>query len=193
MIRNRIIRSFVAVWCVVCLSYVGVRTAVATFMDSSAVALEGVGEAPSATESAEQDELSVQDEPTDPTGQDEPTVQEELSVQDEPTERVKPMKRAEPREHTSPSSTAQSEPLAQPEPDDSSERSDSVVWEEPEETEPQDVDQEEQVADVPSLEEYLSGFTCGSCRRNCSLDNPRCHNGSRLAQAKAEEYYSIYG
>ena len=131
MLRNKIIRAFVAVWCVVCLSYVGVRTAVATFMDSSAVALEGVGEAPSATESAEQDEPANQDEPTE--------------------------------------------------------------WEEQEETEPQDVDQEEQVADVPSLEDYLSGFTCGSCRRNCSLDTPRCHNGSRLAQAKAEEYYSSNG
>ena len=160
MPRNKIIRAFVAVWCVVCLSYVGVRTAVAGLWDSSTVALEDAGEAPSATESTEQDEST---------------------------------KRTEPLEHTATSSNAQSEPAAQAEPDDSSGRSDSIEWEEQEEAEYQNVDQEEQVADVPSMEEYLSGFTCGSCRRNCSLDNPRCHNGSRLAQAKAEEYYSIYG
>jgi hypothetical protein len=46
---------------------------------------------------------------------------------------------------------------------------------------------------VPSLFEYLSQFTCGSCRRNCSLANPRCHNGSRLADAKVQEYYDLYG
>jgi hypothetical protein len=166
MPRSKIIRAFVAVWCVVCLSYVGVRTAVTGFWDSSTVAVEDVEEAPSATESAEQDELAEWDEPTD---------------QDEP------------REHTATGSTAQSEPVTQAEPDDSNARSDSMEWEEQESAEYQDVDQEEQVADVPSLEEYLSGFTCGSCRRNCSLDSPRCHNGSRLAQAKAEEYYSIYG
>jgi hypothetical protein len=47
--------------------------------------------------------------------------------------------------------------------------------------------------DVPSLDEYLSLFTCGSCHRNCLLANPRCRNGSRLADAKAEQYYVIYG
>lgn len=46
--------------------------------------------------------------------------------------------------------------------------------------------------DVPSLSEYLSGFTCGSCRHNCTLDNPRCFNGSRLAEAKAQEYQELY-
>ncbi|MDO4808211.1 MAG: hypothetical protein Q4A07_13300, partial [Coriobacteriales bacterium] len=87
----------------------------------------------------------------------------------------------------------QSELVTQVEPGDSSTSSDAMEWEEQGEVEYQDIDQEEQVADVPSLEEYLSGYTCGFCRRNCSLDNPRCHNGSRLAQAKAEEYHNIYG
>jgi hypothetical protein len=68
-----------------------------------------------------------------------------------------------------------------------------TVQEEQVETVPEDTVQEEQAAYVPSLSEYLSSFTCGNCRRNCSLDHPRCHNGSRLAEAKAEEYYSLYG
>lgn len=49
-----------------------------------------------------------------------------------------------------------------------------------------------EAASIPSLSEYLSSFTCGSCRRNCSLDNPRCHNGSRLAEAKTQEYYELW-
>ena len=93
----------------------------------------------------------------------------------------------------SPSPAAQSEPMAQSESDNALAPSDSEAREELTEEEPQDAGQEAQAANIPSLEEYLSGFTCGSCRRNCSLDNPRCHNGSRLAQAKAQEYYSMYG
>lgn len=172
MPKSKIIQAFVAVWCAVCLSYVGVRTAVAGFWDSSVATPEDVGEAPDAAESAERDELEEWD---DPTKQDEPT------------------KGTEPGEHTATGSTEQSEPVTQVEPDDTSTSSDAMEWEEQGEVEYQDVDQEEQVADVPSLEEYLSGYTCGFCRRNCSLDNPRCHNGSRLAQAKAEEYHNIYG
>ena len=160
MPRSKIIGAFVAVWCVVCLSYAGARTALAGLLDSSTSALEGAGEAPSVTE---------------PTGQDEAA------------------KRTESGEQAPASPTVQSEPVTQAEPDDSAASSDMTEMEGQVEAEHQDVGQEEQVAAAPSLAEYLSGFTCGSCRRNCSLDHPRCHNGSRLAQAKAEEYYSIYG
>ena len=55
--------------------------------------------------------------------------------------------------------------------------------------------EEQQVEEqsAPSLAEYLSQFTCGNCRRNCSLDHPRCHNGSLLAELKAQEYAALYG
>ena len=46
---------------------------------------------------------------------------------------------------------------------------------------------------VPSLYEYLSQFSCGSCRRYCSLCNPRCHTGVRKAENAEYDYYEIYG
>ena len=52
--------------------------------------------------------------------------------------------------------------------------------------------QQTEVLDIPSLSEYLSWYICGSCRHNCSLANPRCHNGSRLAELKVQEYYELY-
>ncbi|MBR3316292.1 MAG: hypothetical protein IKG21_00535 [Atopobiaceae bacterium] len=109
---------------------------------------------------------------------------EELSEQEEPTGLV------DPTEQATPDAAAQSEPVAQTVSDGSSAHTGPIARDErPQE----EVADEAQATDIPSLDEYLSGFTCGSCRRNCSLDNPRCHNGSRLAQAKAEEYYRMYG
>lgn len=145
MIRNKIIGAFVAVWFVVCLCYMGVRTMAVAFADDAAVAQSEPVTQTTSDDSSATSDLSAQDE----AGQD--LAVQNLSVQD----------------------TSQ------------------------EDTEPQDAnaepDQEEQAAIVPSLSEYLSHFTCGSCHRNCPLNNPRCHNGSRLARAKAEEYYSLYG
>ncbi|MCI7814020.1 MAG: hypothetical protein MR543_10160 [Robinsoniella sp.] len=46
--------------------------------------------------------------------------------------------------------------------------------------------------DTPSLEEYLSKLRCGGCGRNCTLLNPRCHNGNRKAVAAQEQYYATY-
>ena len=107
---------------------------------------------------------------------------------------------ADQADQAAPSPAAQSESVAQSRPDSSSshtnssaQKEQSQVEETETEPEPQVVAQDVQAANIPSLDEDLSGFTCGSCRRNCSLDNPRCHNGSRLAQAKAQEYYSLYG
>ena len=109
---------------------------------------------------------------------------EELSEQEEPTGLV------DPTEQTTPDAATQGEPVAQTVSDGSSAHAGPTAREEQHQEETAG---DEQATDIPSLDEYLSGFTCGSCRRNCSLDNPRCHNGSRLAKAKAEEYYSIYG
>ena len=160
MTRKKIISAFVAVWLTICVSYMGVRTAMAALTDSQTITSADAEVASSATE---QNELSEQEEPTglvDPTGQ------------------------------ATPNATTQGEPVAQTVSDGSSAHAGPTARiEQPQE----EVADEEQATDIPSLDEYLSGFTCGSCRRNCSLDNPRCHNGSRLAQSKAEEYYRMYG
>ena len=160
MTRKKIISAFVAVWLTICVSYMGVRTAMAALTDSQTITSADAEVASSATE---QNELSEQEEPTglvDPTGQ------------------------------ATPDATTQGEPVAQTVSDGSSAHAGPTARiEQPQE----EVADEEQATDIPSLDEYLSGFTCGSCRRNCSLDNPRCHNGSRLAQSKAEEYYRMYG
>ena len=160
MTRKKIISAFVAVWLTICVSYMGVRTAMAALTDSQTITSADAEVASSATE---QNELSEQEEPTglvDPTGQ------------------------------ATPDATTQGEPVAQTVSDGSSAHAGPTARiEQPQE----EVADEEQATDIPSLDEYLSGCTCGSCRRNCSLDNPRCHNGSRLAQAKAEEYYRMYG
>lgn len=177
--RNKIIRAFVAVWCAVCLSYVGVRTAVAALTDSAVAASQDVEVTSSTTEQVE--------------------VIEQI-------EQVKPTEQVLPTQQTTSDSSAHRESEAQTKPNDSSVSMDPVtqgehaapetqgsVQEEQVEEETEDAAEEQQAAYVPSLSEYLSGFTCGNCRRNCSLDHPRCHNGSRLAEAKAEEYYSLYG
>lgn len=173
MTRKKIISAFVAVWLTICVSYMGVRTAMAALTDSQTITSADAEVASSATE---QNELSEQEEPTglvDPTGQ------------------------------ATPDATTQGEPVAQTVSDGSSAHAGPTARiEQPQEELPKEVTENEeqqdsgleaQATDIPSLDEYLSGFTCGSCRRNCSLDNPRCHNGSRLAQAKAEEYYRMYG
>lgn len=160
MTRKKIISAFVAVWLTICVSYMGVRTAMAALTDSQTITSADAEVASSATE---QNELSEQEEPTglvEPTGQ------------------------------ATPDAATQGEPVAQTVSDGSSAHAGPTAREEQHQEETAD---DEQATDIPSLDEYLSGFTCGSCRRNCSLDNPRCHNGSRLAQAKAEEYYRMYG
>lgn len=177
--RNKIIRAFVAVWCAVCLSYVGVRTAVAAFTDSVAAASHDGEVAFSTTDQVEVTEQSEQVKPTEQV----PSTQQTTSGSSAHRE-------SELQTKTNDSSTSMDlltqEEQAAPETQDS-------VQEDTVEAVPEYTVQEEQTAYVPSLSEYLSSFTCGNCRRNCSLDHPRCHNGSRLAEAKAEEYYSLYG
>lgn len=136
MLRHKVIGAFVAVWCAICLSYMGARMALGAFMGTQ-------GEASAA---------DVGEEP-------EPVA---------------------------------TEPVAEPEPVATEPEAESAPELEEEPLEPEAAE-ETQTADMPTLYEYLSQYTCGSCRRNCSLANPRCHNGSRLAEAKAQEYYDIYG
>lgn len=97
-----------------------------------------------------------------------------------------------------PEPEAESEPAPVPEPADKTESGSGSESETTGTTDDllnkiEDRAQETEALETPSLAEYLSWYTCGSCRRNCSLANPRCHNGSHLAQQKAQEYYELYG
>ncbi|MDO4797129.1 MAG: hypothetical protein Q4A01_03815 [Coriobacteriales bacterium] len=137
MLKYKVIRAFVAVWCVVCVSYGGVRAALGAL-------LGGQGATSEVTESVQ--EVEVRQEP--PAADDVQLTTESGSQETEANEE--------------------------------------------DVTEEDMTESEAETSDVPSLSEYLSGFVCGSCRRNCTLDNPRCHNGSRLAEAKAQEYLQYY-
>lgn len=46
---------------------------------------------------------------------------------------------------------------------------------------------------IPTLEEYLSQFTCNGCRKQCSLLNPSCKIGEKAKEEKIHEYYQKYG
>lgn len=150
MLKYRVIGAFVAVWCAVCLSYVGVRAAVG--------ALAGKTDVSTASVEASSSSVAEDDGGTASPGED---------VAGNPTPPVE-----------TPAQAPTSVPVE-------TQGQDTTVVE--------DQIQSEEVLSAPSLDEYLSQYTCGSCRRNCSLDNPRCHNGSRLAELKAQEYYETYG
>ena len=185
MMRNKIIRAFVVVWCAVCLSYVGVRTAVAAFTDSVAAASQDGEVASSTTDQVKVTEQTEQVKPTEQVPSTQQTTSDS-SAHRESEAQTKPNDPSASTEQVTQVEQVTQEEQIEPETED-------TVQEEQAGEEAEDVVQEEQAAYVPSLSEYLSGFTCGNCRRNCSLDHPRCHNGSRLAEAKAEEYYSLYG
>ena len=154
MFKYRVIGASVAVWCVVCLSYVGVRAAL--------WALSGKTDVSTASVEASSSSVAEDDGGTASPGEDaagNPTPPVEIPVE-------------------APAQAPTSVPVE-------TQGQDTTVVE--------DQIQSEEVLSAPSLDEYLSQYTCGSCRRNCSLDNPRCHNGSRLAELKAQEYYETYG
>lgn len=216
MLRNKIIQAFVAVWCAVCLSYVGVRTALGVLLggsgtgtgeESAAPLTEpGTGEPWTGVDTSDQLETQAPPQASQDLGADETTSSVEsdepaeptsvdFTLPDEPVAQGSP-ETIEPQVLEEPMTTVQ--PDSVPDVTVESGDADSTGEEGSEWTDNrgagQDVWLEETSAqDVPSLYEYLSGFTCGSCRRNCSLANPRCHNGSRLADAKTQEYYSVYG
>ena len=54
-------------------------------------------------------------------------------------------------------------------------------------------EQNDTSGDVPTLEQFLRSMTCGGCRHNCLLVNPRCMKGRAKAESATVEYYETYG
>ncbi len=221
MLKHKVIGAFVAVWLALCVSYGGIRAALATILSDAdaptgetATASTSIGEqttpvlveeqpAPGQTETSQYPEpqAHTNDEPSSEivsvstsgnmASESSPATTDNHASSEEPAAATD--SNTSSNEATMMSDDASSNVSA---PTDSS--SSSSATSEPtfsDQVGPTAYGEEEQVteaADVPTLEEYLSQFTCGSCRRNCSLANPRCHNGSRLADAKAQEYYEMF-
>ena len=161
MLKYKLIRAYVAIWCAVCLLYVGVRTAfgvVTTGLTEASEQTEKVDATPVADNSSTQTQVEGQGSAQNVSSTPVPTQTSTPTVVTPPVETTAPV---------------------------SAPTEDTVTT--------QETTTSNQQQDKPSLSEYLSQFTCGNCRRNCSLDHPRCHNGSRLAELKAQEYYETYG
>ena len=173
MLKYKLIRAYVAIWCVVCLLYVGARAAFG-------VVAGGPGEETKTTETAESTEQIEKAEAAPVT--DNANVQTQAEGQGS-TENVSPT--------SAPTQTPAPTAVVSPPVETTAPVSVSTPTEDTVQT--QETSASNQQQDKPSLNEYLSQFTCGNCRRNCSLDHPRCHNGSRLAELKAQEYYETYG
>lgn len=169
MLKYRLIRTYLAVCCAVCVSYAGARAAWGLLWNGDA----GTAEPTNVTASVDESKLSpvtVVREPPSTVAAEQPVGDTTL---DEP-------------ERDGGASAGEGD-AAQGAEDAAQE----AVEQQVEEQQVEEQQVEEQSA--PSLAEYLSQFTCGNCRRNCSLDHPRCHNGSRLAELKAQEYAALYG
>jgi len=177
MLRYRVIRAFVAVWCAVCLAYAGIRTAVGKVVERNAAPSE---EGASLVEDASSERSAASESPAveEPVA----TAETDQAPPVEPPVRTTPV--GEPA--TGDASSQVESPRIPEEPEVTAEEE---TWDEPV-AEPEALPGADE---VPSLYEYLNQFICGRCRRRCSLANPRCHNGSRLADAKAQEYYDTYG
>lgn len=169
MLKYKTIRAFVAVWCAICLAYAGVRTAVGALMNADVTADEP---AVASNTTAKNEEPEDAEEPIAPESQSTvPDVEQTPKSEEQPDiTSEQPVEADKPEEQAGPEQADE-------------ELDDQDTWEEEEQNEQETL----------SLYEYLSQFTCGNCRRNCSLANPRCHNGSRLAEAKAQEYYEEMG
>ena len=159
MLKYRLIRTYLAVCCAVCVSYAGARAAWGLLWNGDA----GTAEPTNVTASVDESKLSP------------------VTVVREP-----------------PSTVAAEQPggdttLDEPERDGGASAGEGDVAQGAEDAAQEAVEQQVEEQSAPSLAEYLSQFTCGNCRRNCSLDHPRCHNGSRLAELKAQEYAALYG
>ena len=55
------------------------------------------------------------------------------------------------------------------------------------------LEQNDTSGDVPTLEQFLRNMSCGGCRHNCLLVNPRCMKGRAKAESATVEYYETYG
>lgn len=164
MLKNKVIGSFVAIWFAVCLSYGGLRATLVAVLEESVASAQEVTASREDADTTSQPVVVVEREAAE-------TLVEELV--DEAAV------------------ATESEPAEEPATEESLEE-ESSWYEEEDSWEEENWEEEAEEVYVPSLEEYLSQYTCGSCRRNCSLANPRCFNGSQLADAKAQEYYSLF-
>lgn len=54
------------------------------------------------------------------------------------------------------------------------------------------ITQATEAADIPTLTQYLSNFTCTACHKHCLLSAPRCSRGDRQVQEYTERYYEEY-
>lgn len=197
MLKYKVIRSFIAVWCVVCLTYAGVRTTLGAFLYMSGTeseVTEKVEESASAEDATKvvervpQTETKAVERTEVQEAQPEPETEAVVTTESEEAEAASKAL-AEPESESESESAPETETYTEPESAEVATTTDEDWTQETEEV----VTEGSEETYAPSLYEYLSQFTCGSCRRNCSLSNPRCHNGSMLAQVKAQEYYSIYG
>jgi len=189
MLKNKVIGTFVAIWFAVCLSYGGLRAALVAVLEESVASAQEVTASREDADTTSQPVVVVEREATEEVTEEvtEASLEE---VEGEATETLveEPVDEA--------AVATESEPAEEPATEESLEEESSSYeeedsWEE-ESWEEESWEEETEEVYVPSLEEYLSQYTCGSCRRNCSLANPRCFNGSQLADAKAQEYYSLF-
>lgn len=193
MLKHKTIQAFVAVWCAVCLSYAGIRTAWGALLDQP---IAEKTETDTNTENTENvtEETTTPDSvvlrPNTPASENSKKDESEEAIVLGEEETEEPAKDKETSE-TKEAEMSEDQATKAEDTSETHESADEEAWDRFEETE--DATQIAETLDIPSLNEYLSWFTCGSCRRNCSLDHPRCHNGSRLADLKAQEYYDAYG
>lgn len=180
MLKNKVIGTFVAIWLALCLSYGGLRAALVAVLGESVASAQEVTASWEDSDTTSQPVVVVERETTEEVAEASPEEPE-----DEPAEALVEEPEGEAAE------TSEAEPAEEPATEEVLEE-ESSRYEEEESWEEESWEAEAEEIYVPSLEEYLNQYTCGSCRRNCSLANPRCFNGSQLADAKAQEYYSLF-
>lgn len=192
MLKNKVIGTFVAVWFAVCLSYGGLRAAFATMLGASIAPAQAMTASWENEEETSQSVVVFDREALAEAAQDQDQAEKPAEAPEQaPAEAPEEAEAEEPEEEPAEAQTKapveepEEEPAEEPTVEESYEEDGSSYEEESWEAEAEEVY-------VPSLEEYLSQYTCGSCRRNCSLANPHCFNGSQLADAKAQEYYSMF-
>lgn len=184
MLKNKVIGTFVAIWFAVCLSYGGLRAALVAVLEESVASAQEATASWEDADTTSQPVVVVEREAAEEVTE-EPSEASLEEAEDEAAEALV----EEPVDEVT--VALEAEPAEEPATEESLEE-ESSWYEEEDSWEEESWEEETEEVYVPSLEEYLSQYTCGSCRRNCSLANPRCFNGSQLADAKAQEYYSLF-
>jgi hypothetical protein len=181
MLKNKVIGTFVAIWFAVCLSYGGLRATLVAVLEESVASAQEATASWEDADTTSQPVVVVEREATEEVAEaslEEPEGEATETLVEEPVDEV--------------TVAPEEEPAEEPATEESLEEESSWYEEEESLEEEESWEAEAEEIFVPSLEEYLNQYTCGSCRRNCSLANPRCFNGSQLADAKAQEYYSLF-